>query len=811
MSNAGRAPRSVMSLKKGPVMIPDCHWQFITHSGPATEAGSWKHTVAKLQNQEEIRKRLEPLDMEIGEPFTLPPEFVLPSIAMQAGGRIRARADKARPSFRSRTRWGYESASAVYRLLPEALRAQVAEKARDHSLSNGGAECTVGRLVKAYPRKGATIPKPITREEAERAWIGEVGEGLWDPLAVAVLRAKGALEPRVLLGEGDNVVRQNLQSGNSFPVLGQGNDETAAALVVALATMVWDEITAAHSADPEMGVEKWLRKAEKERPWLVTGMGKGKADYYVGLKVQTLAMRFYNSFGRQINMVLQCATQVIEEASESVLDGGACRSMAGVALNRGGAAALVMSLEEQLRQQGAGHARMGDDSMVVFLWGDYLLLFALDCSSFDLTQHRDLTRYVHFFLRVLVALVSAPAAALLHALMRQRQVVVALNMVRTFFHGGPSGLPLQSKVNGVTMGVLIERTLEFLAAMAAAAGKFGEPPSEVELDAILQTIGADMGLVVRLEQYSAVYLSSMQAELRPVHFALAHRPFLFLGYYFYYESGILNVEADYPRALSQLRYPSITWRDTKTELEGMEIGRVMATLLAFGRPRNKHRAAVQAAVDLALGWADAFVAQHGDLDSIRLRWSLIVSAQQGDDDEGGDVGVAMSLAGLSAALRRGFDANWNGGLAGTSATDFTPLERERLRLPKEKLPVFTPSMARRIPASRRATAKTDGRNPNTKVFAPALPPRERSARIHENADWHPGARDQRAAAEAAAWLEAWERQQAEYREAAERQGQGDDEPDEPADYLSEDAFGDSADEEEYDRYRRSLLVGPVAL
>lgn len=732
MSNPSRAPREFVDGKFTERM-PDCHFPFM-YAEPATERekrlkkNAWELVMNDAKNLDLLVPQLSVLDMEVREPFVIPREHTVDPTAFQSSKPFFALAKKGRIATRPRTDHARDVCNVAYPLLPEGWRNLVREKALDLALVDGGAEFTLGRLLKAYPAKGSRISQPITRAEARVAWREEVGSLLTDPTEFLTYTTEDERRPYPMFTDevGGRAVRVNLKANNGFPVLGKGDNAEAREKYLALAVSVRGELEAAYAKDPIGGVWQWLRTAEKERPWLVALQGKAKADYYSAEKTEKKMLRFYNAMGRQIMLNIQSATQVVEDLAQSILDHPGNRSSSGVALNRGGAAKLVEALEDQLAFDERGHTRMGDDSWVVIQLAGFLLEFALDCSNFDLTQHAELTEEVHREGREIDSRVDPVAAQLLYAYRRQRLVVAMLRLAYQFSHGGPSGLPGQSKVNGVIMGVAIARATDEIERRVNVDG--ADPTAEL-VAAVLAGVGRGMGITIKLEQYRLTPLTSTAAEENPIKHALSKAPFLYLGYYFYNEDGVVAVHADMPRSLAQMRYPTLKWMKTSDETRTMEVARLASTVLSWGRPTADLLPAFDAIKFELLKRLTAEITVNGDYEDTRLRWAVQAGAAAGDEETLGQ--TLGSLSGIKRALERTWDELWLED--GSSSADeeegtivrTTPVERIDLRT-KTK------------PASRQPTNKTAGRNPNTKVFAPALPPRNPMARVHENAGWTRG-------------------------------------------------------------------------
>lgn len=730
MSNPARAPRVYVPENKE-LLMPDCQFKFM-YAAPATpeevkaKKNAWQLEQKRAGNLNLVAAELEPLDLRIREPFEIPREHTVDKQAFQSSKPFFGMAKKGVITTRLRTDHARDILNVAYPLLPMEWREKVWTKANDLALVDGGTENAVGRLLMAYPRKGSHIARPITEAEARKSWREEVGEILTDDVAFQTYTDPVDRAPYALFGgEGERAVRVNLQAGNGFPVLGKGSDAEARAKYLPMAQQVRAELEAAHAADAKYGVWNWVRTAEKERPWLVALQGKAKADYYTGKKVRERKLRFYNVMGRQIMLNIQTATQVVEELAESVLDGPNNRSSSGVALNRGGAERLVDALERQLSENDQAHTRMGDDSWVAMIIRDMLLEFALDCSNFDLTQHGELTRNVHLEGKNVVARVDEVSAQLLYAYWRERMVATVARAAYQFLHGGPSGLPGQSKVNGVIMGVAIERTSDRIRHLDDE----GADVTPEAVAGILARVGEEMGITIKLEQFRLTPLTTTRQEAHPLRHSLAQAPFLYLGYYFYNEDGVVAVHADLPRSMAQMRYPTLKWLESKTELRTLEIARLASTVLSWGRPTAALRAAYDAIRFELLKRLTAEINTYGDYTDPKLRWAISMAQQEGDEAFANTLG---SLSGLKRVLEKSWDELWLD--AGMSSADETP----------PSFPPDTPVAAVDLtvgairPPSRQPTIRTAGRNPNTKVFAPALPPRNPMARVHENAGWTRG-------------------------------------------------------------------------
>jgi len=750
MSNPSRAPRESTIAVDFTKYMPDAFCPFM-YEAPAEgqERNAWQLHCDGLRDPGTVQKRTDNLDWTIEEPFSLPREWVCDKEVGATTKPIFALAKGGRLSTRPRTALARDILNVAYALLPKDIRKAVADKAVDLVLADGGVEHAVGRLSKAFPQKGDTILRPITEMEAKIVWREEVGDLLVDePMFRAYTKTNKTRLPFFAEHEGDRAVKMNMHASNGYPVLGTMSDADARVKVAALSELVRNELMEAYKGDQVDGVERWFRKQEKERAWLVACQGKAKGDYATQEKVRNDMLRFYACLPRHMAVNIQTATQVVDELSASILSPGfGTRSASGLAMNKGGAARLVAKLEKILDRDDAAHVRMGDDSWVIVRVGNRILMFALDGSNFDLTQNGQLTLEVHKQVRRTVSLIDAVAAQLQYAYFRQRLITLVGRMVRTFKHGGLSGMSLQPKVNGTIMGTAIRRTV-------FALDDLGEEElSEHNVNAIIQKIGREMGIVIKVEQFSNTRLPDNLINANPIAEVLKRQKFLFLGYNFYNENGVISVHTDLPRSMAQSRYPTLKWVP-QGGLEALELGRFASTLLAWGRPTEELVPAFTAIKEDVERRITAYILEKGDFNNELLRWAAQIGVQEGLDEQ-----TLSSLSGVLRALQRGWDDNWLGiQMPDSPARDYNldivadafsiektlrdrsaTFEEERISRESVYEMINERKAAyenRTAVASRRPTKKTDGRNPNTKVFGPPKAPRPRaSERTHENAEW----------------------------------------------------------------------------
>jgi hypothetical protein len=497
---------------------------------------------------------------------------------------------------------------------------------RNKVFVDAGTEGSLGRIAKAYPKKGVSPPAhPITRDEAASA-LDYCGIRM--SLLDKVYLRPYPLVPR----EGDAVgITVNPVSDNGFPVLGKWKDPGAAEKCMGLAKDIRAQLERAHREGPN-GVWRWLRGMEATNKELVAVRGKTKGDYYSPEKVERAEMRFYNAFPRQMMLNMQVATQVMEMNARPIAVDNLSRSAIGKTLVRGGADELVEALDWQLSAHGAAYVHVGDDSWVIVRRGERLAMFALDCSNFDLTQHATVTAAVHEVVRDELRLIDPVAAELWYAYARERIVVVAGSMVRRFKHAGPSGMPLQSKVNDMLMDVMIRRTLKGLDTL-----------DETAVATRVEQAGSGMGFVVRLEQY-------WEGDVRTLRDALAQRPFLFVGYYFHVEEGRVKVHCDVPRMLAQLPYPTTKWM-RKEEVPVKEAMRLGSIYMNLGLPTSELVPAFEEYRRTVEHMLEDALAKYGDRNEPALKWAV--------QEVANGPPLEPSLSGLLAAVRRPPEALWD--------------------------------------------------------------------------------------------------------------------------------------------------------
>jgi len=646
------------------------------------------------------------LQMPARKSFVVPTDYV--SAKVLANGWKSGRPATAVTSgmtWRRRSGEALRVVAAGWRVLPrlpvDAFYGLETVRAKMESvvLVSGGTQHTLGRLEQYYPRSvGVTrrLEPPSTREVLQAM----------TSCGLTVLREQALIGlPVPLLSlnppPGERGVKVNPRASNGFPNLGKWSDDADRDMVLRLASECRALVLAAYDKDPVRGVSRWVHEMMETRPYLVAVQGKCKADYYSMEKVLDRKLRFYNVLPRHLTILMQQATQQLEAHSRNALDDAALHTAQGVGLVRGGADRLVAALEAQLshlspRGRGYAYLHVGDDSWVAVRWAGKIALFALDCSSFDLTQHSAVTQKVHGevyeMLREMPG--GAPWGQLWHTFMRERLTVLAGAATVVMTHGGPSGAPLQSKVNDLLMDILLQRVVGALDLVPDLdSGSIGRT---VEVE------GARLGFSVRLEQY---YETEDDGVIpRPIVGVLIERPFLFVGYYFH----VLPIDGaprvvpfcDLARTMAQMRYPGIKWTARQGEFEMMEAARLAATVSNMGIPPVEAREAYEAMRDEALLLLGEAVRRAGaQADAVLSQLGFVT----GDPvaAEGAPALSTSSLRGLQKYLgTRQNEAVWGWQPAHQVPIDEASLMREvdailGLPLPAEAIPsVVVPQLPR---------------------------------------------------------------------------------------------------------------------
>lgn len=612
MSNPARRPTEPTKLQLAMKVAPDAYLP----EGYANLAKSYKKV-------EKVLDALAGLDMEDMPTFVVPKTLTLDERIKSKSGPALALAKTGVPAPRIRSKFAKMLVNAAFNVLPESgpfSKGAVGSMMEKRVYVDAGVEGAVGRLVIAYPRRGVVPRRPVTPTEARMA-LERCGLDL-SKVPSAALR-KFPLLPK----DGEQGISVNPKSDNGFPVLAKWETDGAAQLCMQLAVTIELELR-------REGVDVWFDRNEKERPYLVAVRGKAKADYYAQEKVSEARMRFYNAFPRQMLLIMQQATQVLEMSASHIQE-ASVHSGIGITLVRKGAQTLVDALQAQLDMHGFAYVHVGDDSWVVVQRGKKLAMFALDCSNFDLTQHDTVTKEVHVVIARELARIDKVASQVWFRYARSRVTVLVGSVVKRLRHAGPSGMPLQSKVNDVLMEVMVRRTMDELG---------GEDLTEEAVSRIVADVGSGMGFVVRLEQYWEGMADGLMD-------ALQRCPFLFIGYYFGVRKGGVQCFADVPRTFAQVPYPSVKWAlDGNKELRVMEAMRLGSIAMNLGMPPIELEEAFSVFRAQARDQISTVLADFGDQPGALLRWVAL--------DVPWAAEAESSLEGLFRALTRDPSELW---------------------------------------------------------------------------------------------------------------------------------------------------------
>lgn len=646
MSNPARAPTTPYEFNAD--TPPDPYWSFLN-------TDEWATTVKNASKLPVITAVLESLDVELRPSFAIPREMCVSAEALQGNKPFLARAKKGKLAVRVSSRPAYDMVVAVWGGLPEADRRSVAASITDSVYCDAGAEFTIGRFSSHAPTKGIRGLVPPTAEEAR---LSLLHNGLDLPAMPPSYYTAYPLEAK----EDETHIQSNPKASTGYPVLGRSDDPIAAAKVSQLAVTVRHELVSA--AFSGGGIRAWLRKAEDERPYLVSLMGKCKADHYSAKKVQSKQMRFYNTVPKQMLLNMQVATQPLEYCKRHVLNNDEARSVSGASLAHGGAEKLLLLAEAALQDRRCAYFTCGDDTF--FAYRDKALcihLFALDCTAFDLTQHGDISGPIHERIRDQLALIDVPAADLWFAYMRKRQVVVALTCVVRTRHWGTSGMPLQSLVNGCYMDVGCQRMEKALNRLDQAK-ELDEP----SINRAIEVVGRTLNMKVRIEQYRRGEPGQSLLSM------LSERPFLFVGYNFYVSpAGTPRIYCDLPRQLAQMRFPTQKWMKKGKAMdlaEGVRLGSILINWGVFPWHLMKAQLLAQ---DYVQDHLEALIKEFGDTESGEYRWVVSESP----------FGLATlpSLSGLLTVVQRDPDEFWD---AAPTAAEAEELSRVKHELVYEK-------------------------------------------------------------------------------------------------------------------------------
>lgn len=728
MSNPLRAPVKTLTdvqreLASG---IPDV---YVDQVLSPEQRKAWDRYNAEGKGIETALSKLKALDMDIAPTVILPRELI-------GDEEVRKRKSTMAVTqtdvlvLRKRTRQGKTLANVFYQHIPNSIKACFSKSAvvkynAGRVFASGGTQYALGRLEKAYPKftgtKGLLVPTASEVKAAIRNCgidIAPLPDEFKSPLPLNPVWGSDP-EPAT----GDDTIRLNAHADNGFPVGGNMTKPECADKVLSLAADIRKATEQAYAAGGPEGVWELVRMLEQNKPHLVAVKGKAKADMYTIDKLARQQMRFYNVFGRQVVLNMQMSTQRLEFLKKHILYGG--NSAIGLPLVRLGADKLVAEMDKRMALDGYAYVHLGDDSWVALRApAGGVILFSLDASNFDLTQHSRITEPVHLALRNELMLIDGPSASLWHALARRRLIVVSGGVTRVMKHAGPSGMPLQSTVNDVLMEILLARIVRAWP-KAEEPGTFDVLEND-EVSTLIMSEGTKMGFDVRLEE--------MVVGSGTIRQVLAEQPFLFIGYRFYTRADSkVAVFSDLPRCLTQMQYPGVMWMD-KSDIAALEAVRLSSIVLSMGVPPDALRESFEYGRREAL----LLLERAGEIPKSvadRLEWFMREGAFAGTELE-------ATLAGLMGALQRDPEVLWlqqEKSRAEQRAenpygwADLVEEEEKQvaevtgLRLIRPKRgpePKATIITFPQYPLAHPATSRNDGRPPPTARWAPDRPPRE---------------------------------------------------------------------------------------
>jgi len=633
MSNPLRPSRDTLTEQMPSSYIWDANWhKRVNRSYSLDESNKfWANLGLELQAGVPL-----PAYLQIGDGVSEMKETL--ASAQQGGLQLFRRSGGA-----------YALANSMWSTLPRGSgmyydRDLVEAAVTDKFLATGGTQFARGRFVKYY--------KQNLNKRGHRPFDAvEVAKAMLD---CGVSISTQDIEPLPIIQKepGGKAVRVSLNSDNGFPVGGKGTTPGAMDMCVRLAEEVRNELEAiegdtndARAAAVAEEIWRWYR----HKPWLVALKGKLKMDHYSRAKLENQEMRFYNCVPRHLALLMQQATQAFEAHCHGCFDevAPARHSAQKLTLVRGGAHELIKRMQAQLDEVPLGqpafaYYHCGDDSKVaVRTASGKIVIFALDCSAFDLTQNGKVTEKVHLQFRKKLAEIDPVSAGIWYALMRKRLVVIENSTTVILEHGGASGMPMQSKVNDVLMDGLIKRVIaEWVDAHATDPQKVND---------LFQRVGGKTGFVVKLEQYYCTPETGLT-----LFEVLRHRPFIFVGYSLQTSpAGYVYPILDLPRTMSQMVYPGGKYKVSDREFKRTEAVRLASIALGSGIPVGEqtafHETMVQGAVRL-------LTEEVNNMDNPDMESDLFVGAAQlsaqvmGEEDA---VLMTKSMRGLLNFLDNG--------------------------------------------------------------------------------------------------------------------------------------------------------------
>jgi len=633
-----------------------------------------KRLTRDLNNLDKAQALLKPLGFANHPPFVIQKARTMDRRILRAAEPKRAMAANTGFNVKARSAYACElvlgftlrvrQAEAAGLSGEFACAAKIKEEGMSVVMASGNPEHCYGRLIKNLRVGSAAergVLRPLTEAAALRA-MDSCGQAFPTPDYLAGRRVAQPLVESV--EEGVPVCSMNPVANTGFPLLVSHDyvdPETGESALARLSLLMG----AIHAELKELDmrcvgsmdewltrVGAWLNVQLDQRPYLYAVQGKCKTDFYSAKKVENNEMRFYNVLPGQVVGLMKPATQAYQQACLNVFDDPSLTSFQGCSFAHGGAERVVDALQHQLEHRGFGFVTNGDDSWIAARWKRGVMMFALDCTSFDLTQCPEVTRALRYQMYVRLYHADRIAAALWYWYTEKRLTVLAHTLVYMITKGGPSGIPLQSKVNdGFMTAFIFELFEEFEKAATRNAAPYRLiPETEDELNEVIQQVGAGLGLKVKLESFS------LGEGAMSVREAVRRTPFKFCGYHVHVarlvdheetERECAVVAFDLPRMMSRIRTSGVKWLQDK-EFFVAERLRVAAMVLQMGVPPME----LAGAFDFCTRYALAGLAELPD-QGLQLAPGVLAQAVQADVHGG----VAHDLPNTVAGLRRAFDAD----------------------------------------------------------------------------------------------------------------------------------------------------------
>lgn len=507
-------------------------------------------------------------------------------------------------------------------------RQEALDRTTETFMVSGGTQWCMGRLETALPEPSVIRYRPVTVDEANRAYenCGFYHGSSWEDIFMNPfeMQAYRELWPLVReegsVGAAVSIVRQ---ANLGFPYLAKAADDQA--LRACLEQVNYMEATWKGNVTAEYA------KCIRQRPGYVLYIGKTKTDMYKRQKIMNQQLRFYVVSPGHIKLYMARAAQPFGQAKMSFprlhsrgVDVYRSRladlkSAQKTGLTGQGAKLLVEGLDAQLMKHGFGFLHCGDDTwFCIFgrrettdgLRPD-LMVFSVDQSNFDLTQRRPVFEAIHKRLSRGLAEICPDRAELFEEICKYKLVNVHGAGVIGCTSLSASGINLQSEINDMIEDVYCQRLIQAIAvAPRTLAGRktFGCTWEAVERAVV--SVGEAMGLSARIEDRVSClwnYCVGSQAEVAeggganyafetPLRNCLIGDGirFKFLGYIFAGweddETDFVNgqgvtcvsVMPDLPRSLAGLLYPSQPWVKNKDEFDFYNLTRLITVLQNFG-------------------------------------------------------------------------------------------------------------------------------------------------------------------------------------------------------------------------------------